>query len=374
MNRKSRVRAISSFIVLAFLPVLLAADHREAPLIREDLVADINDVYAFLSPTDPDRLVLAMTVNPFSVPSENVTYNFSPNVRYVFNIDSDGDAVADAKVMTSFQNQPGGQTFSVELLDGNVVTGDVTAPTEEPDPNPPVIVEEGDVQAFAGQRDDPFFFDVVGFARFLAGTGGFDGTDGFAGVNVSAIVVELAIDLALLNEDDEGDEGDEGDDMGQDSAVALQIWGSTERRKVTIRRGSTGKLQKEVGPFEQIERMGNPAINTALIPAGQQDLFNIGQPQDDATDFAGAIVTSLMALGTDATNIDILASVAVPDTLKLDPAMPIGYPNGRAPADDVIDVLLFFIFNQTPVSDMVDANDRPFLDQFPYLAAPHQPR
>ena len=35
-----------------------AADHREAPLIQEDPSADIADVFAFLSPTDTDRLVL----------------------------------------------------------------------------------------------------------------------------------------------------------------------------------------------------------------------------------------------------------------------------------------------------------------------------
>ena len=42
--------------------------------------------------------------------------------------------------------------------------------------------------------------------------------------------------------------------------------------------------------------------------------------------------------------------------------------------DDVIDTLFFFIFNQVPVSDMVDANDKAFLDEFPFLAPPPQPR
>ena len=119
--------------------------------------------------------------------------------------------------------------------------------------------------------------------------------------------------------------------------------------------------------------MGNPAINTALLPLAQKDLFNIGLPENDAADFAGAIVASLQSLGTNDENIGILASVAVPDTLKLDLNAPVGYPNGRDLDDDVIDTLFFFIFNQTPVSDGVDANDRPFLDGFPFLAPPHQP-
>ena len=55
---------LSCVLVVAIAGVAPAADHREAPLIREDLTADIADVYAFLNPDDPDRLVLAMTVNP----------------------------------------------------------------------------------------------------------------------------------------------------------------------------------------------------------------------------------------------------------------------------------------------------------------------
>lgn len=341
---------------------VFAADHREAPLIQEDPSADIADVYAFLNPNDNTKLVLAMTVNPFSVPAEAVTFHFSPNVRYRFNIDNDGDAQADRSVTVTFSEratQP--QTLVTKFPGGVTVAGNVTQPTEEPIPNPPVINEgPNGIRVFAGPRDDPFFFDVVGFFRFLSGTGGFTGSDGFAGFNVSAIVVELP--LCMVTNEGSGDDG-----------IALQIWGDTSRRSITLRRSSFGKLERHFGSWQRIERMGNPAVATALIPAGQKDLFNIGKPKNDADDFAASIVASLQALGTDDANIGILASVAVPDTIKLDPAQAIGFPNGRAPADDVIDTLLFFIFNQTPVSDGVDANDRVFGNMFPYLADPWQP-
>ena len=91
-----------------------------------------------------------------------------------------------------------------------------------------------------------------------------------------------------------------------------------------------------------------------------------------ATGVRDLAVTYTGSRRTDATNIGILASVAVPDTLKLDLTQPIGYPNGRDPDDDVIDTLLFFIFNQVAVSDGVAANDAPFLDVFPFLANPFQ--
>src|SRR5436309_7942423 len=44
------------------------ADHREAALISEDPAADIPDVFAFLNPNDPTKVVFALDVNPFAVP------------------------------------------------------------------------------------------------------------------------------------------------------------------------------------------------------------------------------------------------------------------------------------------------------------------
>jgi Domain of unknown function (DUF4331) len=59
-----------------------------------------------------------------------------------------------------------------------------------------------------------------------------------------------------------------------------------------------------------------------------------------------------------------------------------GFPNGRRPADDVVDIELQAVAGATPftpkfndkahkLSDEVDANDVPFLNSFPYLNAPH---
>ena len=45
-----------------------AADHREAPIVNGLPQGDINDIYAFRDPADAGRLILVMTVNPFSIP------------------------------------------------------------------------------------------------------------------------------------------------------------------------------------------------------------------------------------------------------------------------------------------------------------------
>ena len=47
-------------------------------------------------------------VNPFSVPSEAITYDFSDDVLYNFKLDNDGDAVEVFTFRVSFDTQPEG--------------------------------------------------------------------------------------------------------------------------------------------------------------------------------------------------------------------------------------------------------------------------
>lgn len=329
---------------------LLASDHKEAPLTREDPSADISDLYAFLNPHDASKLTLVLTVNPFSVPSEGVGFRFSPNVRYRLLIDNNGDAVEDHEITVRFDAD---ENFEAKLPGEIIVTGKATAPTEEPEANEALIFgEDQGVRIFAGPRDDPFFFDIVGFFRFLAGTGGFTGTDGFAGYNVSAIVVEIPVSLV------------------KGSGNILNTWAVTERPKAG---GQLFKGPTVYSGWEPVDRVGNPAVATALIPPGLKDVYNRTAPNRDAELYVPSIVDSLTALGTNSENIGILASVAVPDLLTIDVSAPSGFPNGRTPSDDVVDTLFYFIFNQTEVPDGVATNDVAFLDAFPYLAPPHQP-
>ena len=256
--------------------------------------------------------------------------------------------------------------------------GDVTEATEEPTPNDPIIVSNGDVRAFAGPRDDPFFFDFVGFSRVLAGTGGFSGRDSFGGFNVSALVIELPTSM-----------------IGGSGGI-LGVWGTTSRSKFEVHRAPHRPLSetaqgidfntlRTMGPDKQIERMGNPVVATVLIPLAQKDLYNATQPRFDEADFAATIVASLDAIAQGFgvfPDVATLASVVVAggDTLKYDPSVsPTAFPFGRAPQDDVIDTLLSLIFQDDqgspvlPDGDLVDANDVPFPATFPYLAPPQQP-
>src|SRR5204862_1588606 len=60
-----------------------------------------------------------------------------------------------------------------------------------------------------------------------------------------------------------------------------------------------------------------------------------------------------------------------------------GFPNGRRLADDVVDIELrvvagvlvpgFDVAPNNQLGDGIDANDKPYLPYFPYVAPPHNP-
>jgi hypothetical protein len=141
------------------------------------------------------------------------------------------------------------------------------------------------------------------------------------------------------------------------------------------------------GPLRQVDRLGIPAVNVALVPFSRKDEYNTGTPQEDAAGrFAADIVATLRALGTNDANIGILASVAVTngDYLRLNLTTansgPGGgnnagaaFPNGRRLKDDVVDILLSFITNQSGIGDNVNANDVALTDAFPFFATSQQP-
>ena len=170
-----------------------------------------------------------------------------------------------------------------------------------------------------------------------------EGRNNFEGFNVLAIVLQFPPDLVA-----------EGSDQ-------IGVFGLTVRR-------NPGEYPSD---DRRLDRMGNPAVQTAFISTALDDEFNRSLPVNDERNFGDVIVSSLQEFGTSEENIDILASVAVPDTLKLDLTRPVEYPNGRALDDDVIDILLSLVLNG-PMGDGADSNDRSFLDTFPYLAPPFQ--
>jgi len=93
--------ALLAVFLMVPVGILQGADHRDAPTADEDPAADIADVYTFINPLDPSKLVLAMTVNGFAVPAVRSTYSLGPEVLYQFKIDNTGDANEDLVIQVT---------------------------------------------------------------------------------------------------------------------------------------------------------------------------------------------------------------------------------------------------------------------------------
>jgi hypothetical protein len=110
---------------------LTASSHREAPLISQDPLADNTDVYAFVSPERPDRVVLIANFIPLQFPSSGPNFwRFDDNVLYEIMVDNTGDAVEDVTfqfTFTTWTRNPGtflyntGQVTSIDDPDLNVL-------------------------------------------------------------------------------------------------------------------------------------------------------------------------------------------------------------------------------------------------------------
>ena len=273
---------------------------------------------------------------------------------------------------------------------------------------------DGGGQAFVGQRDDSFFidlgmtFDLINFRDSTTGNaGGFK--DDLAGYAVHSFVLKLP--ERAITRDGKPVSAPDG------SNAAVGVWASTERQKLVV---SDGRGRGGRGRYVQVNRLGNPLINELFIPISRKDEFNRSRPATDGKKFGEyalepelvKAINALFMLGckeTDRTDIvqalftgipgvtQIGSKPAAADTLKLNLGVPPtapaqasrfgviggdngGLPNGRRLFDDTVDIYLrvacgFLIpeaqgGKKLPLGDGVDVNDKPFLDTFPYAAAP----
>jgi uncharacterized protein DUF4331 len=284
-----------------------------------------------------------------------------------------------------------------------------------------VATLSGGVKVFAGQRDDPFFVDL-GSVFDLAGLRPFNafhaiplppepGRDAVARYNTHTIAIQVPIAQIV-----------------QAGHPTIGIYASASRQKVRILRedGTSGGR----GRFVQVSRLGEPLINEAVIPLGQKDFWNRVDPEDDAqfesfytnpelarlenllyggvlapvdvthrTDLVAILLTGVPGLNfTGPRQADLLrlntsigptAAVGAGNRLGVLAGDLAGFPNGRRLEDDIVDIELRAIGqgygpflhrllglpDKSPnnqLGDGVDANDKPFLAHFPYVALPHQ--
>jgi hypothetical protein len=103
--------------------VSVASSHREAPLIASDPAADNTDLYAFVSPDRPGYVTMIANWIPFEEPAGGPTfYPFATDAAYNINVDSDGDAKADAVFRWTFKNIDKRRTSTFLYNDGPVTS------------------------------------------------------------------------------------------------------------------------------------------------------------------------------------------------------------------------------------------------------------
>ena len=264
---------------------------------------------------------------------------------------------------------------------------------------------------FAGPRDDGFYADVPGIfdllnIRILDNNGSLgdglgqdgNGVDGFKGFNVLTYGIQIPLDLLPAFEYNDPFFGPQ---------MGVGVYASVSRPQLTVR--DAGNDINSFGDLVQVNRLGNPLFNEALVPFADKDSYNAVKPTEDEQFSTYASNPELALLintvfGTSFATEDRadLVAVFIPDVLRVSTqtgpvrlpgekgysrfgfvggdttgGVSSGWPNGRRFGDDVIDIALTAIASGpsydtiTVVGDNAPGNDIAYNNVFPYAATPH---
>ena len=193
--KKSKILFGAAIIAIAGA-VGIAADHIDAPGVAGG-TSDITDFYAFQG-SNTNNIAFVANVQGLMSPADTEMAAFDEDVMIEINIDSDGDAVEDLVIqaipdggkMYFFGPYAPSQVGTVSRVSGNAsVIVDIT-----PFGSNAIIASANGMTAFAGPRDDPFFFDFAQYSEIVAGNASSfndPGADTFAGTNVLSVVIEV---------------------------------------------------------------------------------------------------------------------------------------------------------------------------------------
>lgn len=282
---------------------------------------------------------------------------------------------------------------------------------------------------FAGPREDGFYADIPGIFDLLddrivdndgdLGDGlGQDGggVDGFKGFNVLSYGIQIP--LSELSPSPYtaafADLGNATNPLPSlATATGVGVYASVSRKRVRVL--SRGRDPIDAGPWVQVNRMGNPLFNEALVALADKDNYNRSSPRRDVDDFGtyavnpelATLINTVFGTSLVESGRSDLALVYLPDVIRVDTTtdpvrlpgqsgfnrfgfaggdtvqaadgrlMSGGWPNGRRFGDDVIDIALTALASGpsyttiVPVGDNTAANDQLYHQVFPYAGTPH---
>jgi hypothetical protein len=241
-------------------------------------------------------------------------------------------------------------------------------------------------RVFVGQRDEPFavnlgrVFDLVNIvpvdgSEFPGGIQQDPANDVISDANITTIALELPARCLA------------GDGNG-----VIGGWTTASIRETRVANAPVdGKAEEGRGPWKQVSRLSNPLVNELVVGLPDKDGFNASEPQDDgqfATYVTNPTLPAILdvlfrdavntTLGTDIPNLapanlprlDLVtafltgfagvnqqAAVTPSEMVRLNTAIAAtpaaqqstfgvaggdlaGFPNGRRPGDDVVDIAL----------------------------------
>lgn len=272
-----------------------------------------------------------------------------------------------------------------------------------------------DGRVFVGQRKEAFavnlgeIFDLVNTIPLGARDGEGDGD--LADKNITSFALEVP--TACLTGSAETASGDPV--IGGWTTASVR-----QARVINPAPTANGKgATVEGGAFTQVSRLGMPLVNEVVIGLKDKDRFNASEPMNDGQFatyvtnptlpalleilFAGVAVAPetprndlVTAFLTGVPNLNQPVGVTGSEMLRLNPAIaafPLagqddlgvlggdnaGFPNGRRPIDDTVDVALRVVMGaltddapnkDAPLTDGVLLDPAELDDAFPYLATP----
>lgn len=287
-------------------------------------------------------------------------------------------------------------------------------------------------KVFVGQRKDSFavnlgeIFDLINTNPL--GTRVAE-TDDLADKNVTSLAIEVPKSCLTAN-------------MNQPIIGGWTTASVRQARLLNPTPQSNNTASKEGGAWTQVSRLGMPLVNEVVIGLKDKDKFNASQPKDDALQFADYVTNPslpelieliftpavapapnnfprkdlIAAFLTGVPGVNKPAVVTGAEMLRLNtmtpanigpqgtlgvlggsvdegiPGDPAGFPNGRRPGDDVVDVTLRVAMGKlctvdglntdlecsaadapagaAPLTDGVAQNNMLLLSGFPYLGTP----
>jgi len=227
-------------------------------------------------------------------------------------------------------------------------------------------------RVFVGQRKEPFYiavgkiFDLFNLDPLGVEVGG--NNNDLEGKNVSTLALEVPIGCLTAGSD-----------------PVIGAWTTASLRQGRLLNPSPppglGKTGVGGGAWVQVSRLGNPLVNEVIIGLDDKDRFNASKPKDDAAKFADyvthpvlpALIETLFPAAKAPTNFprtDLLTvfltgikglnqptTVTPAEIMRLNTSVAAaapnaqkslgvavgdnaGYPNGRRPGDDIVDLSL----------------------------------